>query len=75
MVLMAPYTNMPDDVKQRAIETEAALKAGTLHPFTCPLLDQRGGSVECKDGNHLGDAQIRSMNFYVKGIDDKLPAK
>ena len=75
MVLMAPYTNMPDDVKKLATETEAALKAGTLHPFTCPMLDQHGGSVECKDGNHLSDAQIRSMNFYVKGIDDRLPAK
>jgi basic membrane protein A and related proteins len=75
MVLMAPYTNMPDDVKKRATETEVALKAGTLHPFTCPLLDQQGGSVECQDGNHLSDAQIRSMNFYIKGMDDRLPAK
>ena len=75
MVLMAPYRNMPDDVKARATETEAALKAGTLHPFTCPLLDQQGRTVECKDGSHLSDQQIRSMNFYVKGIDDKLPAK
>jgi basic membrane protein A len=75
MVLMAPYTNMPDDVKKLATETEAALKAGTLHPFTCPMLDQHGGSVECKDGNPLSDAQIRSMDFYVKGIDDRLPAK
>ena len=46
-----------------------------MHPFTCPMLDQKGAAVECKEGNHLGDAQIRSMNFYVKGIDDKLPAK
>ncbi len=75
MVLMAPYTNMPDEVKKRAMETEAALKAGTLHPFTCPMLDQKGAAVECKEGDHLSDAQIRSMNFYVKGIDDKLPAK
>ena len=75
MVLMAPYTNMPDDAKKRATETEDGLKAGTLHPFTCPLLDQQGGSVECRDGNHLSDAQIRSMNFYVKGMDDRLPAK
>jgi basic membrane protein A and related proteins len=75
MVLMAPYTNMPDEVKKRATETEAALRAGTLHPFTCSLRDQQGGSVECKDGNHLSDAQIRGMNFYVKGMDDKLPAK
>ena len=55
--------------------TESALKAGTLHPFACPMLDQLGGPVQCKDGNHLGDAQIRGMNFYVKGIDDRLPAK
>ena len=75
MVLMAPYTNMPDDVKKRAMETEAALEAGALHPFTCPMLDQKGAAVECKDGNHMSDAQIRSMNFYVKGIDDRLLAK
>jgi basic membrane protein A and related proteins len=75
MVLIAPYTNMPDDVKKLATETQAALKAGTLHPFTCPLTDQQGGSVACQDGNHLADAQIRSMTFYVKGIDDRLPAK
>jgi basic membrane protein A len=43
-----------------------------LSPARC---SQHGGSVECKDGNHLSDAQIRSMNFYVKGIDDRLPAK
>ena len=24
---------------------------------------------------HLSDAQIRSMNFYVKGIEDKVPGK
>jgi basic membrane protein A and related proteins len=75
MVLMAPYTNMPDDVKKLAMETEASLKAGTLHPFTCPIHDQQGREVECQDGNHLADVQIRSMSFYVKGIDDRLPAK
>jgi basic membrane protein A and related proteins len=82
MVRMAPYTNMPDDVKKLATETEAALKAGTLHPFTgtlhpftCPIVDQDGKTVECKEGNHLSDLQIRSMNYYVKGIDDKIPGK
>jgi basic membrane protein A len=29
--------------------------------------------VECKGGTALSDEQILSMNFYVKGIDDKLP--
>ncbi len=75
MVQMAPYTNMPDDVKKLAMATEAALKARTLHPFTCPIVDQNGTTVACKDGDHFNDPQIRSMNSYVKGIDDKIPGK
>jgi basic membrane protein A len=75
MVVMSPYTNMPDDVKKMAMETEAAIKAGTLHPFKCPVVDQDGKTIECKGGTHLDDGQILSMNFYVKGIDDKVPGK
>jgi simple sugar transport system substrate-binding protein len=73
IVQMAPYTNMPDDVKKLATDTEAAISAGTLHPFKCPVLAQDGKPVECKGGAHLDDGQILSMNFYIKGIDDKLP--
>jgi simple sugar transport system substrate-binding protein len=73
MVKMAPYTNMPDDVKKLAMETEAALKSGAAHPFTCPIADQEGRAIECGDGNHLSDPQIRAMNFYVKGMHDRLP--
>jgi basic membrane protein A len=75
MVVMSPYTNMPDDVKKMAMETEAAIKGGTLHPFKCPVVDQDGKTIECKGGTHLDDSQILSMNFYVKGIDDKVPGK
>src|ERR1700678_754166 len=66
LVVMAPYTNMPDDVKKMATETEAAIVAGTLHPFKCPVVDQDGKTIECKGGTHLDDGQILSMNFYVK---------
>jgi simple sugar transport system substrate-binding protein len=75
MVLMAPYTNMPDDVKKMAMETEAALTNGALHPFKCPVIDQDGKTVECQGGTHLSDPQILGMNFYVKGVDDKIPGK
>jgi len=74
MVVMAPYTNMPDDVKKLATDTQAAIAAGTLHPFKCPIVDQDGKTVECS-GGHLSDLQIRSMNYYVKGIDDRIPSK
>ena len=75
MVVMAPYANMPDDVKKMAMETQAAITAGTLHPFKCPVVDQDGKTLECKGGTRLDDGQILSMNFYVKGIDDKVPGK
>ena len=75
LLLMAPYTNMPDDVKKTAEDTQAAISSGKLHPFKCPVLAQDGSTVECKGGTHLADEQILSMNFYVKGIDEKMPGK
>jgi simple sugar transport system substrate-binding protein len=75
MFEMAPYTNMPDDVKKMAEETQAAITAGKLHPFKCPVIGQDRKEVECKGGDHLDDGQILGMNFYVKGIDDKVPGK
>jgi simple sugar transport system substrate-binding protein len=75
MFVMAPYTNMPDDVKKMAQDTEAAITKGTLHPFKCPLTAQDGKPVDCKGAANLPDPQILSMNYYLKGIDDKLPGK
>jgi simple sugar transport system substrate-binding protein len=75
MFEMAPFTNMPDDVKKMAEDTKAALTSGKLQPFKCPVVGQDGKDVECKGGDHLADEQILSMNYYIKGIDDKLPGK
>ena len=75
MVAMSPYTNMPDDVKKMATDTEAAIKSGALNVFKCPITNQDGKTVECRGGDHLDEPQIRSMNWYVKGIGDRLPAQ
>src|ERR1700730_7970421 len=75
MFEMSPYTNMPDDVKKMAEDTQAAIIAGKLFPFKCPVVGQDGKEVECKGGDHLADGQVLGMNFYVKGIDDKMPGK
>ena len=75
MVVMAPYTNMPDDVKKLAEDTQAAITEGKLQPFKCPITGQDGKEVECKGGTHLDDGQVLGMNFYVKGIDEKIPGK
>lgn len=75
MFAMAPYTNMPDDVQKIAEDAQAAITAGKLHPFKCPVIGQDGKEIECKGGANLDPGQILGMNFYVKGIDDKLPGK
>ena len=72
MVKMAPYTNMPDDVAEEAAKTEAAIRAGTLLPFAGPIYKQNGELV-VGEGDALTDEQLLGMNWYVKGIDDKLP--
>lgn len=73
MVVMTPYKNMPDEVKKMAEETEGAVRSGQLNPFKCPIAKQDGSAVECKGAGALSDEQVLGMNFYVKGIDDKLP--
>ena len=72
MVQMAPYTNMPEDVKKMAQETEEAIRSGKLHPFTGPIHDQ-DGKLRVKKGEVMSDKELLGMNWYVKGIDDKLP--
>ena len=37
------------------------------------MFDQDGKEVQCKGKAALSDKQVLGMNFYVKGIDDKLP--
>ena len=68
LVVMAPFTNMPADVKAVAEKTEAGLKDGSIHPFKCPVIAQDGSTVPCKGGTRLSDGQILGMNFYVKGM-------
>ncbi|SCW45930.1 BMP family ABC transporter substrate-binding protein [Ancylobacter rudongensis] len=73
-VVMAPYTNMPDDVKKMAETTQAAITSGALNPFKGPIYKQ-DGTLMVKEGEVLADKDILSMNWYVKGIDDKVPGQ
>lgn len=67
-VSMAPYTNMPEDVAKMAAETAEAIKTGKLNPFGGKITKQDGSMVE-----NVDDGMILGMNWYVKGVDDKLP--
>ena len=71
-VEMAPYTNVPADVVKMAEATEAKITSGELHPFKGPVYKQ-DGSLAVAAGKHLDDGTLLGMNWYVKGVDGKLP--
>ncbi len=72
MVDMAPYTNLPDDITAAAQKTAAAIEAGTLHPFKGPIFKQDGTQV-IGEGETLDDKTLLGMNWYIQGVDDRLP--
>ncbi|TCD13176.1 BMP family ABC transporter substrate-binding protein [Oricola cellulosilytica] len=71
-VVMAPYANMPDDVKEMAQETEAKITSGEFEPFTGPIKKQ-DGSEWLAEGEKADIGTMLGMNFYVEGVDDQLP--
>ena len=72
MVRMSEYQNMPDEVAAMARETEAMIASGELHPFKGPIYNQEGDMV-IGAGEMLDDGTLLGMNWYVQGVDDKLP--
>ena len=72
MVEMAPYTNLPAAVVAMARDTQAKITSGALHPFAGPIRKQ-DGTQAVKAGETIDDGTLLGMNWYVKGIDDKLP--
>lgn len=71
LLVMAPYTNMPDSVKKMAEATEKKIVDG-FNPFTGPI-DYQDGKVWLKKGQVAKDSTLLGMNFYIKGVPGKLP--
>jgi len=71
-VVMAPFTNMPDDVAALAKASAAKIISGEFTPFTGPITKQDG--TEWLKWNEVADVgTLLGMNFYVEGVDDQLP--
>src|SRR5436190_7189331 len=66
MVVLAPFTNMPDDVKAMAEKSVADIKSGALLPFMGPVTKQ-DGTVVGEKGKSLDDGTLSGMNWYIKG--------
>ena len=72
MVKMAPYTNMPAEVKAMAEQTEADIIAGRVHPFTGPIYD-REGNLRVPEGEVASDEMMLGMDWFVEGVEGDLP--
>ena len=70
MVSMAE--DVPADIKAKIEEIKTGLKAGTFHPWTGPIVDQAGKELIAK-GATADDKFLSGVNFYVKGVEGKVP--
>ena len=64
---------VPADVKELVAKTKAGLADGSIDVFKGPVLGQDGKEVRKKD-EAADDKFMGGMNFYVKGVDGKVPA-
>jgi len=71
-IILGPLGNMPDDVKAMAQGTIDKIKSGQFFVFTGPIYKQ-DGTLAAKEGEKIDDATLLSLNWYVKGVDDKIP--
>jgi basic membrane protein A and related proteins len=64
--------DVPDDTKKRIDEIKTGLKAGTYSIWKGPIMGQDGKEILAKDA--VGDDKFLSgVNFYVKGVEGKIP--
>ena len=63
---------IPEALRKKVEEAQAALKAGTLVVFTGPVIDNTGKERLAKDAKPEQD-WLDKVDFYVKGVDGKIP--
>ena len=64
--------DVPADTKARIDEIKAGLKAGTFHIWKGPIMGQDGKEILAKDAV-ADDKFLGGVNFYVKGVEGKVP--
>ena len=70
--MAAMNQKIPADLRDKALRTIADIKSGKLHPFQGPIMNQ-DGKVMVPAGSVASDKQLLTMDWYVKGVEGKLP--
>lgn len=74
MIKLAPFNAVvPASVREEVGKVEAAIGAGKFHPFTGPVKDNEG-KERLAAGKVIDDATLGKMDYYVEGVQGKLPA-
>jgi len=73
MVKLAPINAaVPAEVKDQVGKIEKDIVAGKFHPFAGPLKDNEG-KERLAAGKTMTDDAMQKMDFYVEGVQGKLP--
>ena len=73
MIRMAPFNPVvPKDVQDIVARTGSDIAAGRFHPFTGPVRDQ-DGNERLAAGKVMRDDELSKMDYYVEGVQGKLP--
>jgi basic membrane protein A and related proteins len=73
VIRMAPFGKfVPQAVQDEVKKREGEIRAGSFHPFMGPVKDNAGKERVAK-GKTLDDATLNKMDYYVEGVQGKLP--
>ena len=73
MIKLAPMNPaVPKDVQALVKKLEGEIVGGKLHPFQGPVVDQ-DGKTRVPAGKVMTDDEIGKMDYYIQGVDSKLP--
>lgn len=74
MIRLAPINPaVPADVRERVARLEAGIKAGSLHPFAGPVVDQDGKTRH--ESGPMSDEMLGKMDYYLEGVASRLPKR
>jgi basic membrane protein A len=72
MLELSEFKNMPEDVIKKAEEVMNEIKSGKLKIFAGPLIDNNGKEI-LPAGKEMDDGGLWGMNYYLQGVDGKIP--
>jgi basic membrane protein A len=65
--------SVPEDIKKKIEAVKAGYKDGSFDPFKGPIVDNTGKERLGKDTT-ADQAWKDKIDFYVKGVDGKIPS-